>query len=273
MAVFGQSKEELQDKKERLESEIKLTTELLDAAKKDKNQSINTLSTLKRKIAARDEMISTLGIEIGLYANRINQLAEESETIALLIGEKQNELGSLKSEYAQMIYHSYSNRGAYDRLAFVFSAQSFHQAYKRIKYFQQYSQFRQQQALLIVEAEKQLELDLLELKQTKALLASEKNKKAKVLGRKQSEKEQLNGERKEQQGLVNSLHKKEKTLRRELQSKERKAKLLEGQIRKIIEEEIRKAKEAAKSTGTPSFSMTPEQQELSDNFTSNKGKL
>lgn len=273
MAVFGQSKEELQDKKERLESEIKLTTELLDAAKKDKNQSINTLSTLKRKIAARDEMISTLGIEIGLYANRINQLTEESETIALLIGEKQNELGSLKSEYAQMIYHSYSNRGAYDRLAFVFSAQSFHQAYKRIKYFQQYSQFRQQQALLIVEAEKQLELGLLELKQTKALLALEKNKKAKVLGRKQSEKEQLNGERKEQQGLVNSLHKKEKTLRQELQSKERKTKLLEGQIRKIIEEEIRKAKEAAKSTGTPSFSMTPEQQELSDNFTSNKGKL
>jgi murein hydrolase activator len=273
ISVFAQSKEELQNKKEKLEAEIKLTTELLDEAKKEKTQSINTLSTLKRKIAARDEMISTLGIEIGLYTKQISLLAEELEITQMSIAEKQQELASLKEEYAQMIYHAYSNRGAYDRLAFIFSAQSFHQAYKRIKFFQQYSQFRQQQALLITEAEKQLEVELLELKQTKALLASEKNKKTRALGRTKSEKKQLNGERGEQQGLVNNLHKKEKTLKQELLSKEQKSKALEREIRKIIEEEIRRAKEAAKSTGTPSFSMTPEQKELSDNFTSNKGKL
>ena len=38
-------------------------------------------------------------------------------------------------------------------------------------------------------------------------------------------------------------------------------------------EEIRKAKEAAASTGTPSFSMPPEQKELAENFTTNKGTL
>ena len=271
--VLAQSKEELQDKKEQLQNEIKLTNDLLNEAKKEKNASINTLSTLKRKIAARDEMISTLGIEIGLYAKRIQQLEQEVFVTEESIMQKQAELQSLKEEYAKLVYHAYHNRGAYDRLAFIFSAHSFHQAYKRIKYFQQYSQFRQQQVKLIEEKEAKLETELLSLKQSKAMLLVEKNKKTKVLGNTESEKQQLDSERGEQQSLVNDLAKKEKQLKTELKTKEQQAKALDAQIRKIIEEEIRKAKEAAASTGTPSFSMTPEQKELAENFTTNKGTL
>lgn len=270
---MGQSKEELQDKKEQLQNEIKLTNDLLKEAKKEKNASINTLSTLKRKIAARDEMISTLGIEIGLYTKRIKQLEQEVTITEENIAKKQKELEDLKNEYAKMVYHAYHNRSAYDRLAFIFSAQSFHQAYKRIKYFQQYSQFRQQQAKLIEEKEAELAEELLSLKQNKALLTVEKNKKTKTLGQTESEKAQLNSEKGEQQSLVNDLAKKEKQLKSDLKTKQQKAKALDAQIRKIIEEEIRRAKEAAASTGTPSFSMTPEQKELAENFTANKGTL
>ena len=246
---------------------------MLNEAKKEKNTSINTLSTLKRKITARDEMINTLGIEIGLYAKRIQQLEQEVFVTEESITQNQAELQSLKEEYAKLVYHAYHNRGAYDRLAFIFSAHSFHQAYKRIKYFQQYSQFRQQQVKLIKEKEVELETELLSLKQSKAMLLVEKNKKTKALVNTESEKQQLDSEKDEQQSLVNELAKKEKQLKTELKTKEQQAKTLDAQIRKIIEEEIRKAKEAAASTGTPSFSMTPEQKELAENFTTNKGKL
>ena len=94
--VLAQSKEELQDKKEKLQNEIKLTNDLLNEAKKEKNASINTLSTLKRKIVARDEMISTLGIEIGLYAIRIQQLEQEVFVTEESITQSQAELQSLK---------------------------------------------------------------------------------------------------------------------------------------------------------------------------------
>ena len=271
--VLAQSKEELQDKKEQLQNEIKLTNTLLNEAKKEKNTSINTLSTLKRKITARDEMISTLGIEIGLYAKRIQQLEQEVFVTEESIIQNQAELQSLKEEYAKLVYHAYHNRGAYDRLAFIFSAHSFHQAYKRIKYFQQYSQFRQQQVKLIKDKEVELEMELLSLKQSKAMLLVEKNKKTKALVNTESEKQQLDLEKDEQQSLVNELAKKEKQLKTELKTKEQQAKTLDAQIRKIIEEEIRKAKEAAASTGTPSFSMTPEQKELAESFTNNKGTL
>ena len=271
--VLAQSKEELQDKKEQLQNEIKLTNTLLNEAKKEKNTSINTLSTLKRKITVRDEMINTLGIEIGLYAKRIQQLEQEVFVTEESITQNQAELQSLKEEYAKLVYHAYYNRGAYDRLAFIFSAHSFNQAYKRIKYFQQYSQFRQQQVKKINDKEVELEMELLSLKQSKAILLAEKNKKTKALVSTESEKQQLDLEKDEQQSLVNELAKKEKQLKTELKTKEQQAKTLDAQIRKIIEEEIRKAKEAAASTGTPSFSMTPEQKELAESFTNNKGIL
>ena len=271
--VLAQSKEELQDTKEQLQNEIKLTNDLLNEAKKEKKTSINRLSTLKRKITARDEMINTLVIEIGLYAKGIQQLEQEVFIAEERIVLKQVELQSLKEEYAKLIYHAYHNRGGYDRLAFIFTAHSFHQAYKRIKYFQQYSQFRQQQVKLIKEKEVELETELLSLKQNKAMLLVEKNIKAKVLGNTEREKQKLDSEKGEQQSLFNDLAKKEKQLKTELKEKEQQAKALDVQIRKIIEEEIRKAKEASASTGTPFFSMTPEQKELAENFTTNKGTL
>ena len=49
-------------------------------------------------------------------------------------------------------------------------------------------------------------------------------------------------EKDEQQSLVNELAKKEKQLKTELKTKEQQAKTLDAQIRKIIEEEIRKSK-------------------------------
>lgn len=271
--VQAQTKEELQDKQEALADEIKLTNALLQAAKQEKNQSVNTLSTLKRQIAARGELINTLGIEIDLYTNRIQTLLMEVVATEEAIKQQQEVLAKLKEEYAQMIYSAYTNKGANDRLAFIFSAHSFHQAYKRIRYLQQYSQFRKQQAELIIAQEEELAQELLSLKQQKALLAAEKVRKTNSLSKTQKEQGQLAGEKEAEQGLLNNLQKRERKLKQDLQAKERKAKALETEIRAIIAEEIRKAKDAAKSTGTASFSMTPEQKQLAAHFTANKSKL
>lgn len=271
--VFAQSKEELQNKKEKIADEIKLTSELLEVAKREKNSSINVLSTLKRKMGARDEMILTLGVEMSIYQNSIAKLEVEIQETDSSIVFQQEELNRLKSEYALMIQHAYSNRGAYDRLAFVFASQSVHQAYKRLKYLQQYSQYREKQAAEISALELQLEEELLKLKQQKALLSVERNKKSRVLQAAKVEKEQLIVEESAQQELVHSLQKKEKKLKQDLQIKEQMAKELDEKIRLIIAEEIRKAREAAKTTGTPSYSMTPEQQQLADAFSSNKSQL
>jgi septal ring factor EnvC (AmiA/AmiB activator) len=171
-----------------------------------------------------------------------------------------------------MIRHAYFNRNAYDRLAFVFSSQSYNQAFKRLRYLQEYSQFRQKQVKEIKAVEQKLEDDLLALKRQKVLLTVAKNEKSQSLESSQIEVSILDGEQSTQKSLLSQLRKKEKQLKKDLQSKQQLAKSLDKQIRKIIEEEIRLAKAKA-SKESDVLAMTPEEQQLADNFTSNKGKL
>ena len=87
LPLMSQTKEDLQDKRQ-LQSEIKFTNKLLNQAKLEKNNSINTLSTLRRKIGIREDMISTLNIEIELFNGRIEQMEAEVASIEEGISQK-----------------------------------------------------------------------------------------------------------------------------------------------------------------------------------------
>ena len=265
-------KEALQDKKAKIQKEIKLTNTLLQKAKKEKNQSVTTLNTLNKQIQSRQEIIQALDLEVKMASAQIANLKQQIQETQQSIVTQQELLDTLKSEYALMIRHAYFNRNAYDRLAFVFSSQSYNQAFKRLRYLQEYSQFRQKQVEEIKLAEQKLSDELLALKRQKVLLTVAKNEKIQSLESSQIELGILDSEQSSQKTLLSNLRKKEKQLKKELQSKERLAEELDKQIRKIIEEEIRLAKAKA-SKESDVLALTPEEQELADNFTSNKGKL
>ena len=265
-------KEALQDKKAKIQKEIKLTNTLLQKAKKEKNQSVTTLNTLNKQIQSRQEIIQALDLEVKMASVQIANLKQQIQETQQSIVTQQQLLDTLKSEYALMIRHAYFNRNAYDRLAFVFSSQSYNQAFKRLRYLQEYSQFRQKQVEEIKLAEQKLSDELLALKRQKVLLTAAKNEKIQSLESSQIEVGILDSEQSSQKTLLSKLRKKEKQLKKELQSKQRLAKELDNQIRKIIEEEIRLAKAKA-SKESDVLALTPEEQELADNFTSNKGKL
>jgi septal ring factor EnvC (AmiA/AmiB activator) len=271
---FSQSKEKevLQDKKAKIQQEIKLTNSLLQKAKKEKNQSVNTLNTLNKQIQSRQEIIQTLDLEVKMAIIQIDNLKRQIKDTEISIVVQQELLDTLKQEYALMIRHAYFNRNAYDRLAFVFSSQSYNQAFKRLRYLQEYSQFRQKQVDEIKMVEQKLSDQLLALKRQKVLLTVAKNEKSQSLESSQIEVSILDGEQSSQKSLLSKLRKKEKQLKKELQSKQQLAKSLDKKIRKIIEEEIRLAKAKA-SKESDVLAMTPEEQQLADNFTSNKGKL
>ncbi|MGB2364541.1 MAG: murein hydrolase activator EnvC family protein [Flavobacteriales bacterium] len=262
----------MQDKKAKIQKEIKLTNTLLQKAKKEKNQSVTTLNTLNKQIQSRKDIIQALDLEVKMASIQIGNLKQQIQETQQSIVTQQELLDTLKSEYALMIRHAYFNRNAYDRLAFVFSSQSYNQAFKRLRYLQEYSQFRQKQVEEIKLAEQKLSDELLALKRQKVLLTVAKNEKTQSLKSSQIEVGILDSEQSSQKTLLSKLRKKEKQLKKELQSKQRLAKELDKQIRKIIEEEIRLAKAKA-SKESDVLALTPEEQELADNFTSNKGKL
>ncbi|HNS17095.1 MAG TPA: peptidoglycan DD-metalloendopeptidase family protein [Bacteroidales bacterium] len=263
-AVYAQveEKENLQQKKSEIEKEIEYTNKLLEETRKSKQSSLGELAVINRKINRREALIQTINNEISLLDGQIHQNQAALEALNA-------ELTGLKDEYARMIYCAFKNRRAYDRLMFLFSARSFNQAYQRMKYLQQYSDYRRQQAVLIVKKQEELNEATQQVEQLK-------EEKLSLLTSKERELANLDIEKKNKDSTVSGLGQKEAELRKTLKSKELAAKKLQQAIEKIIAEEIRKSNELANkktSAAGATFALTPEERELSSTFEANKGKL
>lgn len=258
---FSQSKNELEKKKKQLKKEITLINGMLKETRKNKEHSLDELLKLKSKMSARSGLISTMNSQIKLVDKEIQ---ENTSVIKSL----ENDIVQLKKEYAKMIYYAFKHKNAYDKTMFVFASKDFNQAYKRLKYIQQYSEYRKSQAQLIVKNQENLEANIATLKKTK-------QEKAALISLEEQEKQKLSIEKKERESVVKKLQGKEQDLRDQLRKKEQAAKKLQKAIQRIIAEEIRKAREAAKKSGNTSkgFPMTPEAKKLSNSFATNKGKL
>ena len=258
---YAQNKNDLEKKKKNLQKEINYTNKLLKEARKNKDHSLDELLNLKSKINARTDLISAMNSEVKLINRAVVKGAED-----ILLAEE--ELARLKKEYAKIIYYAYKHRSTYDKMMFVFASDDINQAYKRVKYIQQYSEYRKSQAKEIVRTQ-------ISLKEKISELESVKQEKAVLVSLEEQETEKLAIEKTEQEGIVKSLQGKEQELKSKLAKKEAAARKLQKAIQRIIEAEIRKAREEAKKNGSTSkgFPMTPEAIKLSNSFASNKGKL
>lgn len=245
--------------KNKIEEEIQFNTKLLDETKKSKKASLNQLILLKDQIKNRKNLINTLNAQLNQVNNQIDLNNE-------LLKKLQQDLSKLKQDYAEMIYYAYKNRNAYHRLMFLFSAEDFNQAYKRLKYYQQYASFRKTQASLIEDTK-------LDISTTQEELLVHKKEKLELLSSVKNETSQLNQEKNKKNEAIQSLTKKEKDLLKTIKAKEKAAKKLQKEIEKIIAEEIRLAAEKKGTTKSSGFSLTPEELQLSENFAANKGKL
>lgn len=274
---FGQSKRELERKKDAIQKDIEYTNQLLKQTKKNKSTSLNQLVTLNKKISYRSELITTINTEISSVENEIG-------TVSTNIDSLNARLENLKKQYGQMLYYAYLNQSTYSKLMFVFSANDFNQAFKRMQYLRQLSQYRESQRDKIVEVQ-----DSLNGKKTKLQVV--KQDKKQLLTSQKREKNQLDQEKKEQVNMLNNLTSREKRLRNDLKEKARQEQNLANKIEDIIRKEIEMAKAASKrqsnskatasvtkrKTDIPNtaavLSNTPETIKLSNDFESNRGRL
>ena len=231
LSSFSQNeKNVLKKKKENLENIIKQTSNQLKETKKNKQSYLNQLNLLNKQITVRQELISSINLQI-------NGIETESTTTRDTISKLVNSLELLKKGYAQMVYQAFKSRNEQNMLMFIFSSKSFNQAYLRIKYLQQYTLYRKQQASKIINTTRSLSMKL-------AFLKSQKQEKMQLLESKESEKVKLYSEKVEQNNSINQLSQKEKVLLRTLRSKEQAVQNLQNAIERIIAVELKKVTEA-----------------------------
>lgn len=263
--INAQSKKDLEAKKARIQKEIDFTNKQLKIVEKNKNATAEQLGALRKKIQLREALIGTINGEI-------RSLGGEIETTSKEIGNLESQLQKLRNEYAAMIRYAYKNRNVYQQMMFVFAAADFNQAYKRMKYLQQYGMYRRQQADQITNTQT-------ELNGKKTELEARKNEKTSLRNSEQQQKSTLEKERKEQDKLLQNLTDREKRLRKDLADKQAAKKKLDNAIENIIRKEIEAAKKKATAAGKKNvtnanvFTLTPEAAKLSNSFSGNKGSL
>ncbi|HYK75488.1 MAG TPA: peptidoglycan DD-metalloendopeptidase family protein [Daejeonella sp.] len=280
--VFAQSSAELKKRKEALTREIELLNRSLQQTSSSKSLSLKQIRDLNTQIRLREEKIKTINSEVRLLDN---QIADNSNTVRSL----QSQLNQLKKEYAGMVLFAYRNQSAYSKMMFIFASADFNQAYKRLKYLQQFSAYRKKQAEYIQGTQKDLKVKIVQLDHNK-------QEKTHLLTDQEKEKHLLGSEKNKQSKVLSGLSQEEKKLKQELTQKQRESarlnRAIQDAINREIEEARRKAEEEARiaaakakaenkeapvakpiAKGSSVLAATPEAAKLSSDFLDNRGRL
>ncbi|GHA73864.1 murein hydrolase activator EnvC family protein [Pontibacter akesuensis] len=259
------SKAQLEKEKKENLNRIKEANRILQQTKKKKEVSIGELNAIQEKIAVQKGVISNISREI----NYIDSDVRETEG---LVGSLQNDLDKLKAEYATMVYAAAKSANSYNKLMFLFAADSFNQFVMRLRYLQQYSEARKKQVEQISKVQAVLSGQI-------AILESKRKQKESLLNKQVAESKNLHSLKSQQAEVISSLSKQESNLKQEVASRQQAVKKLDNLIADIVREEIaraaRAAREAGKATSGSSnkVTLTPEMALTSSSFAGNKGRL
>lgn len=248
--LFSQSRAELEAQRRKTIEEISYVDNLLKTTSKEITESIKSVSIISNKLVLRERVLSGMQQEISLLNYRI-----ELNTTALSMME--SDLAALRQDYAKAIVNSYKTMKGYPMLVYILSAKDFNQGYKRVKYLQQVAEFRRNEAEIIGELKEHIE-------NSREKLNADLNNISDLRTREEAQRIQLQQEQKSKQHMIQLLNNRRNQLSQELADKKKVAVRIESEIRRLIEEERKKAETVA---------ISPEQRLIGENFSDNKGLL
>lgn len=253
--------EALEAQRERLQKEIENINHLLFDQKEKRGNVLEQMEALNQKINVRQQLIDVTNQQANLLDRKINGNVNS-------ISELREELTQLKEDYALMIQKGYQSKIQQSKLMFLLSSEGFFQAFKRLQYIKQYTDFRRQQGEQIVvktDTLTKLNIDL----------TAQRKQKERLNAENRSAKSEMQHEMESQQALLGTIRKNETKYAAAIRDKQRQAQEIDKQIEKLIREAIAAENAASgKDDSDPSkFLLTPEAAIVANSFTANKGRL
>lgn len=283
---FGQSSAQLKKQLEKLNSDIASLNKELAAKTKEKLLSQREVSALSKQLNLREEKITVISQEVGNLTQQINK---NTKSVNVL----KEELEKMRVDYEKMIMFAFRNKNSYNKMMFIFASKDFNQAFKRVKYLQQFTDARKIKVAEIEKVKKEIELKI-------AQMEADRRRQNELLADQRKERDIISKDKSEHQTQLSALAREEKTFKGQLSKKQQEKKKMEALIRAAVQREIaeerrkadlerkRLAELEAKKTGktveevekkTPKKSdsevlrSTPEAAKLSADFQSNRGRL
>ena len=226
--VFAQTREELEQQRNQLKKELEETESLLKSNKAKTNENLLQWRLINQKVTLQDRLVTNLNNDLKAINNNLFTIQKE-------INHYDRILDTLRVEYAKSMVYAYKNRSNYDFLNFIFSADNFNDAMKRIAYLKSYRDYREMQGQNIIRTQlyRQNKIDeLSKNKKDKSSVVVSKNDELKVLEKEEQEKDRI----------VVELKKKSNELGKQVTSKKAQMKKVEN----VIAAAIKKARDDAR---------------------------
>lgn len=234
---------EVQSQRKAAQQALNKTTQRISLTDKQIKERLGRLTSYEASLRTGEATAENL-------RKRLNQLDDSTNLIQDSIAVNEQQLSHLRDLYVKAVRSSRRNRREMSPLTFIFSADNFRQAYRRMRYLEQYSRWRKHKAeeITAVVTRLQAQREQIEAitRQTTSLRSQElQNNRRLRVGRDsvQSIVKSLQGEK---QKLSKLLGEQQQTLRNLDREIERLIQQEAEEQRRKEEEERRRAAEAAK---------------------------
>lgn len=227
-----QSREDLNKQKQQIQKEIEALNESLKNIQSNKSSVLKKFNIVKSKIEARERLVNNInkemkGLDEDMYLKRIE------------IYRLKKELDTLKKKYAQSVVFAYKNRSNYQYLNFLFSANSFNDALKRVSYLKGYRKLREMEAFTINKTQGDLQKNITDLN------LSIQDKKGALVS--QTEQLQvLEEDKKQKDEVVKDLNSQEKDINAQITKREKQRREINNAITAVIRREAAEAERKEK---------------------------
>lgn len=242
----AQNTKEQENKKQRLEKEIKMLEDQLKANSSKSSNALANIKIISQKESARKALLKESDRQIAALDDSLRLCTGEIKDI-------QTRLDTMTFYYNRLIKNAYKNRDTKVWYMYLLASDDLNQATKRFTYLKNLSGQMNIQAGKIKETRSELETKLTKLKDMRS--SAETLRKSRKL-----ELDRLKQEENQTRKLVSQLNSQKSKYQKELASKKKQVEALNKEIQRIIAV----AKKSAKK---------PSDIALANEFSSNKGKL
>lgn len=222
--VYAQKKsDKLKEQERELKKKNKELNELLSEKKNKERLTLIELAIVNEQLEVQEELIGNMTNQV----RRLNQDIVENKSV---VESLKTDMVKMKKQYGKMLMYAYKHRNKSHILLYIFSSKNFNQAFSRVKYVKQFSEYKAEKLKMIRNSQITLEKKLKQLEDKKA-------EKEGLVIKQTQEKEIFHKNKEQQQVALKEMKKQEAELTKELKKVLQQQTSLQEKINQAIKEE------------------------------------
>ena len=221
----------LRQEQAQIKQNIKKHEQALKANKAEVSKKLKDLERISSDINRRQRSIDSIQHDIYHINDDIDMLTMQLENLEEMLEER-------KKSYIKSMQYMARHHTIGSKIMFVFSAENFSQAYRRMRFMKDYATYQRTQGEALKEQRKRVA-------EKQKQLGDAKRYKNVLLNKDAKEKQALSVQKQEGQQIVASLKNQQKTIQSVIEDQKKRDAVLNSRIDALIAEEVERARQRA----------------------------